>query len=143
MRVPVINLQEGAIAAMFCCNAMRRTEMKTRVATMLALLALGISANTAVAQPSPGMGQGMGAGMGPGARWNMTQGNTPGYALMTPQERTAHQAKMRSMKTYDECKSYIDQHHAMMESRAKEKGKKLMVMRTDPCGDMKAMGRVK
>jgi len=113
--------------------------MRTLVIGTLSALLLGIGATTALAQ----MGPGMGAGMGPGGGWHVNQGNTPGYALMTPAERNAHQAKMQSLKTYQECKAYIDEHHRTMEARAKEKGTKLMVMRADPCGDMKAAGRIK
>jgi hypothetical protein len=90
-----------------------------------------------------GMGPGMGGGMGRGAGWRAGQGNTPGFALMTPQERAEHQATMGSVKTYDECKTYLDQHRSKMEARAKEQGKTLTHMRADPCADMKAAGRIK
>jgi hypothetical protein len=48
--------------------------------------------------------------------------DTPGWSMMTPQERSEHQAKMRSMTNPDECKAYMEQHHQKMAERAKEKG---------------------
>jgi hypothetical protein len=53
------------------------------------------------------------------APWAANQDNTLGWQLMTPAERTEHQAKMRSFKTYDECKAYQEAHHKQMEERAK------------------------
>jgi hypothetical protein len=113
--------------------------MKTLLKGTLGVLLLGIGVTGAVAQMGPGMGKGIAAG----GAWHMTQGNTPGYALMTPEERSAHQAKMQSLRAYDECKTYVAEHHRLMEARAKEKGSKLMVMRADPCADMRAAGRLK
>jgi hypothetical protein len=117
--------------------------MRTLVIGTLSALLLGIGATTALAQMGPGMGAAMGGGMGPGGGWRVTQGNTPGYALMTPAERGAHQTKISSLRTYEECRTYMDEHHRMMETRAKEKGTTLMMMRADPCTDMKAAGRIK
>ena len=48
---------------------------------------------------------------------------TPGWALMSWAERNEHRKAMRAMKTYDECKAYLDQHHEKMMERAKERGK--------------------
>lgn len=118
---------------------------------------LGFSAGTACAQPGGGRGPGagpgpmgagpvasapgMGPGMGPGggrggARWGAD--HTPGWALMTQQERDAHRDRMRSMKTYDECKTYQEQHHAQMAARAQERGgKPLPQPRQDACSGLK------
>ena len=84
----------------------------------------------------PGMGGGMGQGRGPGAgRWG--QGVTPGWALMTPEERAAHQTKMRSMTTRADCRAYVEQHHADMAARAKERGVAVPAMpRRDPCAGL-------
>ncbi len=79
---------------------------------------------------------------GPG-RWNFNQNNTFGWQLMTPAERTEHQAKMWSFKEYNACKEYVDQHHATMVERAKEKGVTSPVMRNNPCDRMKARGFLK
>lgn len=92
---------------------------------------------------APGMGMGMGGGPrggGPGAGRGMQAGagNTPGWALMTPQERTEHQQKMASMTQQAECRTYVAEHHEKMVARAKEKGgKPLAGPRRDPCGALK------
>jgi hypothetical protein len=66
--------------------------------------------------------------------------NTSGWTLMTAEERTALQAKMRSVKTYDECKLVQDEQHKTMEARAKEKGVALNAPRQNGCDLMKARG---
>lgn len=43
--------------------------------------------------------------------------------MMTNQERQAHRDRMTAFKTYDECKAYVEQHHADMAARAKERGR--------------------
>lgn len=69
--------------------------------------------------------------------------NTPGWSLMTAQERTAHRDKMHSFKTEDECKAYHDEHVKQMQERAKEQGKSFRPMRGDPCGMMRQRGFLK
>ncbi|MGC4078719.1 MAG: hypothetical protein QM702_17105 [Rubrivivax sp.] len=101
-------------------------------------------ASAPAAGMGPGMGPGMGGGMGQGrgqgagrgaARWG--QGVTPGWALMTPEERTAHQTKMRSMTTHADCRAYVEQHHNEMAARAKERGVAVPAMpRRDPCAGL-------
>ena len=107
-------------------------------AVLIAASALLLSTAT-MAQPGPGMG---GPGMGgPGKGWSGWKWNSstvPGWQLMTPAERTEHQNKMRSMKTYDECKAYHEEHRKLMEQRAKDKGVTLMTPRRNPCDMMKA-----
>jgi hypothetical protein len=45
---------------------------------------------------------------------------------------------MRSMKTYEECKTYLAQHHEQMAARAKERGgKALAEPRRDACAGLK------
>ena len=77
--------------------------------------------------------------------WAANHGNTWGWQLMTPEERVEHQNKMRSFKTYDECKAYQEAHHKAMEARAKEKGMTLPAMRPGSygCDNMKARGFLK
>jgi hypothetical protein len=83
-------------------------------------------------------------GMGPGRGMMVfNKGNTPGWSLMTPEERTAHQQKMWSFKTYDECKAYQAEHHTAMEAKAKEKGQTLPAPRANACDRMKARGQFK
>ena len=122
--------------------------MKTSKLTMIALLAALLAA-PAFAQPGSGMG-GMGGmgpgmgGMGPGkGRMAFNQGNTPGWSLMTAEDRTAHQQKMWSFKTFDECKAYQAEHHTAMTAKAKEQGKTLPAPRANACDRMKARGQIK
>jgi len=90
-------------------------------------------AGMAAAQPGPGAGGGPGpnasaprAGMGPGRGAMMGgrfgNGVTPGWSMMSAEERTAHRNAMRDMKNYDDCVAYRDKHHEAMQARAKEKG---------------------
>jgi hypothetical protein len=56
---------------------------------------------------------------------------------MTEQERNEHRQRMGSMKTYDECKTYLAQHHEQMAARAKERGAKVPVQpRRDACAGL-------
>lgn len=124
--------------------------MKTcRLLTFTA--ALLVASGTLSAQPGPGAGPGPGAsapsggpgGMGPmggpsrmGGRWGADF--TSGWSMMTATERQEHQAKMKSMTTYDECKGYMDQHHQQMVARAKEKGGSAPAQsRRDACAGLK------
>ena len=79
----------------------------------------------------PGMGMHGGYGRGPGA----------GLELMTPEERAAHRAQMRSLKTLDQCNAYLADHRAAMAERAKEKGVTLPEPRGNACERMQARGR--
>lgn len=83
----------------------------------------------------------MAAGQGGGYRFN--QKNTPGWSLMTPEERTDFHNKMMATKTYDECKKVQAEHHEEMLKRAKEKGVKLNNPRAHACDRMKARGMFK
>jgi hypothetical protein len=105
--------------------------------TILFAAAVALTSTLALAQ-GPGMGPG--AGKGPGFRFGPE--NTPGWSLMTSQERTDHRAKMMNTKSYDECKAYQDEHHKQMEARAKERGKPVPPMpRGSMCERMKHAGR--
>jgi len=95
----------------------------------------------------PGAGAGnQGAGMGRHGGHGMhggQNGGRGGAALMTPEERTAHQAKMRAVKTYDECKTVQAEFRSTMESRAKDKGVTLPTPRQNACDNLKARGLIK
>ena len=145
-----------------------KSMMTLKSITLIALLGAALAAPV-LAQGGPGMGGGMGGGpgmcarmdggrcmgnsgpgsraMGPGARggrgMQFNQGNTPGWSLMTPEERTANQARMRELKTYDECKVVQVEHRSLMEARAKEKGVTLRAPRQNGCDNMKARGFIK
>lgn len=114
--------------------------MKFAHAALIALLGAAVSV-PAFAQPGPGMGQGMGPGMG--GRFAIGNDNTVGWALMSQEERTAHQQKMWSFKNYDECKTYQLEHHQSMEARAKAAGKVMPPPRANACDRMKARGLFK
>jgi hypothetical protein len=96
-----------------------------------------MGANQAASAPGAGMGMGMAAKGGQqAARWGSSY--TPGWTLMTQEERNEHRSRMLSMKTYEECKAYQDQHREQMAARAKERGgKALPTPRRDACANLK------
>jgi opacity protein-like surface antigen len=61
-----------------------------------------------------------------------------GSELMTPQERTEYQNRMRSMKTEQEREALRLEHHKQMQARAKAQGKTLPDM--PPAGHGGGMG---
>jgi len=54
--------------------------------------------------------------------WRANEGNTPGWALMTPEERVEHQAMVRGFTSFDACRSYQIAHHRLMQERAEKSG---------------------
>ena len=117
---------------------------------------LGLAvASAALAIPAAlahgGYGPGYSAGYGPGecgARPGMRQGMEPGYGpggggvgLLTEEERTAHRAKMQSLASYDECKTYMADFNKQIQGRAKEKGQTVVGPNDAMCDRMKAHGR--
>lgn len=121
----------------------------SKLVKMLLPVVLFAAATVAVGQPgggpgprgpgpgasSPGMGMGPGGGRGAG-RWGADY--TPGWAMMTSQERDEHRNRMRAMTTYDECHAYQTQHHEQMVARAKERGTKALGQpRRDACAGLK------
>lgn len=132
-----------------------KSTMNFKRMTLIALLGAAASL-TVWAQPGPGMGGGMGGGMGmqqgaapmgPGAGggrgMRFSQNNTRGWNLMTAEERTDFQRKMREVKTYDECVQTQTEHRGVMEVRAKDKGLTLPTPRRNACETMKARGLIK
>ncbi len=93
----------------------------------------------------PAWAQGPGPGNGPGKRggFRYNQDNTPGWSLMTRDERIAYRDKMHAAKTYEECKAIYDEHRQQVEARAKEQGKTLRQPAHDACDRMKARGYFK
>lgn len=49
--------------------------------------------------------------------------NTRGWNFMTPEERVAHQAKIRGFRTYEECQIYQQEQHRRINTRARESGR--------------------
>jgi hypothetical protein len=136
--------------------------MKKLIVT-LSVAAAAVAASLAVAGPGygPGAGTGagcaaadgttacsgtpgtaMGMGMGPGAGMRGGRGHGMGYGLelMTPEERAAHRAQMRSLKTLVECNGYLSAHHAEMVARAAARGITLPEPRANACERMQAHG---
>lgn len=122
--------------------------------TLAAALSASVLAQSAPAAPGMGMGMGPGMGTGPGMQgagpgvrgmrgMRFDKTNTPGWTLLTAEERTANQAKMAAVKTYDECKVVQTEQHAAMQVRAKEKGVTLNTPRQNACDVMKARGFIK
>lgn len=133
--------------------------MKKLIVT-LSIATAAVAASLAVAGPGYGPGAGMGTGctatdaaatctggagmgMGPGAGMRGGRGHGMGYGreLMTVEERTAHRNQMMSLKTLDECNSYLAAHHAEMVARATAKGITLPAPRANACERMQAHGR--
>ncbi len=88
-------------------------------------LSLGIAAAAVYAHPGQmggGMGPGMMGGMGPRAMGAGFAGPQAAQQLMTPEERTAIQEKMRNAATPEERQKLAEATHAEMQKRAKEKG---------------------
>lgn len=59
--------------------------------------------------------------------------NTSGWDLMTPQERLAHQTRIRGFKTLEDCRSYQAEHHQAMLLRAQAQGVALNPKGRDFC----------
>jgi hypothetical protein len=79
----------------------------------------------------PGPGPGTGMGMGRGAQ------NTYGWSMMTPAERQAHMARMRSFTSRAECHAYVADHHRLMVERARQRGMYMPASpRRDPCAGL-------
>lgn len=127
--------------------------MKTLTLKRIALTVLlgGALAIPVLAQPGNGMGRGQGPqASAPGAGMNAQargmrggQNGTPGWTLLTQEERTAQQAKMRQVKTVEECKALQTEQRKVIEARAKEKGVTLPTPRQNGCDNMKARGWIK
>lgn len=94
----------------------------TVAATVAAALSIGIAA-TAFAHPGA-MGGEMRGEMRGGMGHGMKHGGSEMGAqqLMTPEERSALQEKMRNAKTPEERQKLAEANHAEMQKRAKEKG---------------------
>ena len=138
--------------------------MNFRSIALITLIGAALAAPV-LAQPGSGMGGGWGgapcmqgggmrngAGMGPGARagWGnkggrmmmANQDNVRGWALLSPEERTSFQNRMRNVETYDECIQVQTEHRGMVEVRAKEKGVNLMTPMRNMCDNLKARGAI-
>ena len=129
---------------------MKTTTFLKRIS--LAAVLGGAMALPVQAQAGPDMWGGMGmmgmgmqnGGPGPGHRGSGARGmgGEVGATLMSPEERTAMQTRMRAVKTYDECKLLQDEQHKSMQARAQEKGITLPSPRQNRCDMMKSRGLI-
>ena len=98
-------------------------------AALVALTLGSAHAQGAASAPQPGMG--MGGGM---RGMPMNRDNTPGWSMMNRAERQEHHDKMMAMTDHGACMTYMEQHHAQMAERAKERGQTLPAKpRRDAC----------
>ena len=86
----------------------------------VAVLTMVLASSLLAAQPGPPNGV-----PGGGPQWRGSNMNTPGWSLMSDEERLAHRDRMRSLTSYDECAAYVAEHHALMVDRARAAGKTL------------------
>lgn len=104
--------------------------------------ALLLAAGSVPAQTGPGPAAQPGASAprgGPGSLGRCCgSDDTPGWSMMTRQERQDHRTKLRAMTGYAECKAYMDQHHQQMVERAKDKKRSVPSQpRRDVCAGLK------
>jgi hypothetical protein len=103
------------------------------------IAAAALAATAALAQ---GPGPGGGPGKGPGKGWSFNKDNTRGWSMMSRDERVEHRNRMLSLKSYEECVAYQQEHRKLMEARAKERGRQIPAgPRQDMCERMKQAGR--
>jgi len=78
---------------------------------------------TVAAGCTHGMGghtMGSGTGMGMGQPGDADAASTPGWSMMSPEERHAHRSRMQSMGNREECMRHMEEHQRRMMDRAKE-----------------------
>lgn len=110
-----------------------KTVISLKIITLAAVLGAALSVPV-LAQTGPGPNAHGMRGM------MFDDANTPGWMLMTEQERIANRNRMREVKTYEECKQVQAEHHLAMQARAKEKGVTLRTPRQNACDVAKARG---
>jgi hypothetical protein len=112
--------------------------MTTRILiTAAAVAALALSACSSDGMGSMGGGGGMGGMHGP----RVGPDTTPGWAMMTPEERDQHRKDMQAAKTPEQCNAMMDKQHQQMAERAKQRGQTLpnaAVVRLGPGGTFTA-----
>ena len=73
--------------------------------------------------------------------WYAQGDNFRGAQLLGPDERKQHVNRLQNMKTFDECRGYMQAHYLELDRRARDKGVFLPPVQGDPCEVMKTMGR--
>ena len=127
-----------------------KTTMNFKNITLIALVAAALAVpvlaeagggmGAVMGMQNAGQGNGMGQGMHGGRGMRFNQNNMAGWSLMTPEERTAQQTKMRAAGSLGECQALQAEHRGVMEARAKEKGVTLPAPRQNGCQRMQARG---
>ncbi len=116
--------------------------MVTRT-SLAGLAGLMLCTSVAMAQGAGGSGEGFpaegpvgAAGRAGGGTFN--EANTPGWASMSADERSAHQRRMQSFRSYDECRGYMNQFTERMHSRSGTAGPggASPAASGDPCGHL-------
>lgn len=101
--------------------------MAKRLAARILLAALfGASLSTTMAGP-----------------WHAAAPNTSGWRFMTPEEREEHQRRMRSFTSFEQCKAYQAEHHALMAARARHAGVLLEPHADSGCEQLRAQGQLR
>ncbi len=75
--------------------------------------------------------------------WYAQGDNVRGAELMAPDERKAYVSRLQSMKSFDECRDYMQAHYVEIDKRAKARNVVLPPIQGDPCTVMKTMGRIR
>lgn len=75
--------------------------------------------------------------------WYAQGDNIRGAELMSPEERKAYVTRLQGMKTFNECKAYMQEHYLEIDRRAKAKNTVLPPVKGDPCEVIKSMGRIR
>jgi len=73
--------------------------------------------------------------------WYAGGDNFRGAQLLSPDERKVHVSRLQNMRSFDECRTYMQAHYLELDRRAKEKYVVLPPVQGDPCEVMRTMGR--
>ncbi len=68
--------------------------------------------------------------------WRASEANTRGWQFMTPDERVAHQARVRGFTRLEDCRAYQQEHHRLMVERARAQGAALPGGGRDICAHL-------
>jgi len=117
---------------------MRRSIATAGTAAALLLCWLGMAhAQGPASAPAIGPRSGMAAG-GAMQGWRMGPDNTPGWSLMSREERREHHNKMLAMTDHAACTAYMEQHRVQMAERARQQGRPGPAKpRQDACAQLK------
>jgi hypothetical protein len=75
--------------------------------------------------------------------WYAQGDNIRGAQLMTADERSVYVNRLLNMKTFDECRVFMQGHYLEIDRRAKDRQIPLPPVQGDPCEVMQKMGRVR